>query len=168
MISLRMTAMIAVALSCATGQGAADIPAHLRLGAAEIVEAAAPASDIVFRMETDSPPTCGVSYAFLIDADKSLKTGTVTRAIPELGVDLQVEMRCDAARRTFVSDAGDVTMRPATNIGDPHVVEVTVHRETLSSLDFYWIAIAREGNHVTRLPEPGRFEAWRPLERWLH
>ena len=187
----RRSALVAacIGLLAVTGQdsGASqDARAHLRLRAARIVEVfdqarVAPAPTgrrrsemrdgerIAFSVELDRVPSCGdganASYLFLIDADQSTSTGTVTRAVPELGIEQKVEIRCDSSIRRFVSTVGDVAVRAAT-AGSPAALEVVVPGDVLPSERFNWVAFAHDGSTATRLPAAG-FERWQRLTRWL-
>jgi hypothetical protein len=169
------------------GGASQDARAHLRLQAARVIELfdAPPAPQgsaglrrsemrdgnrVAFSVELSTAPPCGrdasPAYLFLIDADRSAATGGRTQAVPELGIESKIEIRCDAASRRFVSSVGAVDVRPAA--GDsPAVLEVIAPASLLPSQRFHWVALAHDGTAYVRLPEAGRFETWRPLSQWL-
>lgn len=117
-------------------------------------------------------PECGpdgaaLSYAFLVDADRSRGTGAATRAFSELGVDAKLEIRCDPASGRLSSAVGEVVVRPADGSPQAHTIQLTTRVARLPSLNFYWIAMAREGRRFDRLPAAGRSGAWRIAELWI-
>jgi hypothetical protein len=127
-------------------------------------------SRVAFSVEFDASPSCGPdanpSYLFLIDSDRSVATGGRTQAVPELGVEFKVEIRCDAASRRFVSSLGAVDVRAGA--GDsPTILEVIAPANVLPSERFHWVALAHNGSRFVRLPDAGRFAAWRPVRQWL-
>lgn len=117
-------------------------------------------------------PVCGrdgatLSYLFLVDADRARMTGAVTRAFSELGVDAKVEIRCDPATGRLSSAVGEVAVQPADGSPQAHTIQLTTRVARLPSLNFYWIAMAREGRRFDRLPAAGRSGAWRIAELWI-
>jgi hypothetical protein len=114
-------------------------------------------------------PECGrdgapLSYAFLVDADRSRRTGVATRAFPELGIDARLEVRCDPSTGRLVSTLGEVAVQPADGPAHAHTIRLTTRVGRLPSVSFHWIAMAREGRRFDRLPEDGRSGAWRIAE----
>ena len=129
-----------------------------------------PASRLALSLELDAPASCGadanLAYLFLIDSDRSTATGGSTRAVPELGIDWKAEIRCDPATGRFVSELGAVDVRQAT-ADSPTIIAVITPGGTLPTERFHWVAVARDRSRFVRLPEAGRFEAWRPVKQWL-
>lgn len=163
--------VLALAISGSASHGQQTGGARIALRAAQILELFdATPKRVAFRIDLDATPTCdgaAPSYSFLIDADRTKTTGGKTRAFAELGIDAQVEIRCDATSKKFVSAAGEVVVTAAIG-GSAARLEVVTPLAALPSQTFYWIAVAREGPRYVRLPEAGRFEAWRTVDRWLH
>ena len=117
-------------------------------------------------------PVCGrdgaaLSYAFLVDADRSKATGAVTRAFGELGIDAKLEIRCDATTGRLSSTLGEVAVQPAGGSPQAHTIQLTTRVGRLPSVNFYWVAMAREGRRFDRLPAAGRSGAWRIAELWI-
>jgi len=115
-----------------------------------------------------SRDSAALSYAFLVDADRYVKTGAVTRAFSELGVDAILEIRCDLTTGRLSSTLGDVAVQPAdTSAAQAHTIQLTTRVGSLPSVDFHWVAIAREGRRFDRLPKAGRSGAWRIASLWI-
>ncbi len=184
----RFIVVLAVAIGGSASHGHQQAEhADLRLRAARIVELfdppakaagpgggrrsqMAPGSRVAFSLEFDGPASCGAAanpaYLFLIDSDRSMATGGRTQAVPELGIDWKVEIRCDPATGRFVSPLGAVEVRAAT-ADSPRIIEVITPAGVLPTERFHWVVVALDGSRFVRLPEAGKFEAWRPVREWL-
>jgi hypothetical protein len=114
-----------------------------------------------------SPP---LSYAFLIDRDRSTTTGAATRAFSELGIDAIVDIRCNPATGALSSTLGEVAVEAAeAGAASPaaHTIRLTTRVGALPSVDFHWIAMSREGRRFDRIPAAGRSGAWRTATLWI-
>lgn len=164
----------ALALIAASGpmvSAQAPTTPYLVLQWAEVEERIPPRSEpvIVFRLAVDAAAPCtadraAVSYTFLLDTDRSRTTGTVTRAFPELGIDGSVEVRCDPATGRFTSEAGAVTVASRPGATPGWELAVAVPRRLAPSLEFDWVAIAREDHRYDRVPGSGASSLWRSVE----
>lgn len=141
----------------------------LTLLSADIEELVPPGRgrQVVFRLRVSEPAPCdasraGVSYAFLIDADRSTTTGARTLGFPELGIDRTLIIGCDPTSGRFTSDSGPVTTgRPFDATDTGWELSVALPFDRIPSREFRWIAVAREGSQYDRLPAVGRAGAWR-------
>ena len=113
-----------------------------------------------------SPVKPGTVYLFLIDADRSRRTGVVARPFTEVGVDAEITIHCDAASTRFISRLGAVVVTHTKDVETPDTLELTTTVGALPSRDFSWVAVARDGRAQTRYPPAGRVGAWRILELW--
>jgi hypothetical protein len=160
------------------GQSPAGVPPYLNLLSARIHEEApfepeARANrQVVFTLVASAQPPCAAQaarteYAFLIDKDGLPTTGVRLAAIPEMGADGTILIRCDPARRTYVSAAGPVEIRTDNEAPGAYAVEVRTRLGELPGVAFRWIAVAREGELIFRIPEPGRTAPWEHYETAL-
>lgn len=113
--------------------------------------------------ECTAAAAAGPRYAFLIDADRNLQTGTRTASFPELGIDSQVAVQCGANGR-FTSTLGSAAVRQIAGATGRWAIDVSTTVGALPSVEFLWVAIARDGNRVHRLPASGRVGTWGILE----
>lgn len=152
---------------------AQDVP-YLTMLSAEIEELTPPGRgrQVVFRIRVSQPAPCdasraGVSYAFLIDTDRSEATGARTEGFPELGIDRTLTIRCDPTAGRFTSSAGPVTTgRPFSAADTGWELGVSIPFDRVPSREFSWIAVARDGTRYDRLPEAGQAGFWRE-DMWL-
>jgi hypothetical protein len=162
----------------ATGAAQGGELPHLTILAANIAEESfAEAKPMLERVATltitvAGRPACGrdgapISYAFLVDADRSRRTGAATQAFRELGIDARLEIRCDPAGGRLVSPLGEVVVQPTEGSAQAHTIQLTTRVGRLPSVHFHWIAVAREGRRFDRLPAAGRAGAWRIAELWI-
>ena len=126
---------------------------------------------ITFSVILDRAPVCDAgrapaSFAFLIDADRSTATGAVRDDSVELGVDWEIPIWCDVTAGRFSSELGDVEVGPSSDGDHDYVLSVTTRAGRLPSLEFDWIATARDDGRLTRVPAAGGAASWRVLERW--
>jgi hypothetical protein len=150
-------------------------PAHLNLLLAEIREQGdvrwgEPSSrEVVFRVVVAGRPPCDarnadLEYTFLIDSDRSTATGMRVEPFGKLGLDARVSMTCDPARGAFTSRMGTVTVEPARERPGAFRVQLVTSVEKLPSLEFYWIAVARDGEALAKLPDTNDYGVWGILE----
>jgi hypothetical protein len=143
-------------------------PPHLDILSATVEEqppiyaASAPSRTVVLRLELAGavPSPCGPDaqeYGFLIDSDRDRLTGVTAAEFEDLGVDAKVAATCDPGSGLFVGPAGTTVSvtGPSSNILE---IRTTVQR--LPSLDLSWIAFAREGTLLLRLPEAPAHGGW--------
>jgi hypothetical protein len=151
---------------------------HLTILSANIAEESfADAKPILERVATltitvAARPACSpegppLSYAFLVDRDRSTRTGALTRAFSEIGIDVILEIRCDPTTGRLSSTLGDVAVQPAEESPQAHTITLTTRVRSLPSVDFYWVAMARQGRRFDRLPATGRSGAWRAANLWI-
>lgn len=171
--ALRLVVVLALAIdgrSVATGAAAPQtsaqltVPAHVDLLSARIHEeppfepSRMAQRVVVFTLSVADQPRCteqtkDVEYAFLIDTDGRTTTGVRLAAFPELGVEAKIAMHCDPRSGRFVSRSGTVQTRPDPDRARAHLVELRARLGDLPSAGFRWIAVAKQGDVFTRVPE---------------
>lgn len=98
---------------------------------------------------------CGAAvrrYGFLVDADRQPSTGQTAAAFPGLGIDAQLFAECNGG--AWSSPLGAVTVQPNAS-GTGSVIQIQTAAGLLPSGEFNWVAFARQGSRVTRLPASG-------------
>lgn len=156
------------------GQPAPVDSPHLVLLSAEVAEVVPPGRNLIrdrqvrFRLLAAGTPPCsaersGVSYTFLIDSDRSTKTGVSMRGFPEIGIDQRLTIRCDPQQGRFVSASGAVDAGPAAGSGAVWELSVLVPLRTLPSTAFEWVALARDASRYDRIPRSGEVGRWAVL-----
>lgn len=154
-------------------------PPYLRVLAATIAEgppfeAAAIANrEVRFRLAIAGAPPCGagqpdVAYDFLIDGRPWQRRGVILHSVPEIQPGARLSLSCDRVSGRFVSSIpGVVTVGPSDDAPAAYALEVRTRLGELPAVEFAWVAMAREGDRFTRLPEAGSFGVWRIYERAL-
>ena len=152
-------------------------PPYLRLLAATIAEgppfeaAALAQREVRFRLVMAGAPPCGtersdVTYDFLLDARPWQRGGVNLAAIREIKAGARLTFSCDRARGQFAASVpGMVTLEPLPDPAGAHALEVRTRLRELPAVEFAWVAVARERDFFTRLPESGAFGVWRIYER---
>jgi hypothetical protein len=170
--TLGRVALVFACFVAATGVGRAQTSGapHLVLEYAEVEERLPPRSEpvLVFRAVVHGAPPCSaarsnVSYTFFLDTDRTRTTGTRTKAIPEIGIERSVVIRCDFGAGRFTSASGPVTLTMLGGASPMWELAVSVPRRILPTFEFDWVAIAQEDVRFDRLPSAGEALVWRTL-----
>jgi hypothetical protein len=153
----------------------AVVPAYRDILSASIIEEnpeSLPVKDRPVRLtvELAAQPPCTVantdlSYGFLVDSDQISSTGSTLAVFAPLGVEAMLTARCNPVTQLYSSTLGAVTV--TQTVSTTWLLEILTTNDSLPSVDFYWIAFAREGGSFNRLPQPPGFSRWTTFERGL-
>jgi hypothetical protein len=124
---------------------------------------------VVFSLRLAGRPPCApnrssASYVFVLDA-RPWQPGRITiPLVPELRPTARLAVTCDPARGRFVASipTASVTLR---SDGDAAVLDIATTLRELPAVEFRWVALATDGEMVTRVPARGRAARWRIQER---
>lgn len=111
---------------------------------------------LVAELSVAGEPDCGLhpeaEYGFFVDVDPdaSPRTGALGPALDGLGVDLRISARCEDGE--LVSPAGEVSVVEVGGEEESWLITITTNEPGLPRT-FEWIAYARVGGEVSRVPE---------------
>lgn len=169
LMSVTSTNTLPAAHSNALGQEPA--PAALKVVSANIddvvpINRPIARREVRFSIRLASAPTCAAGsrgeYGFLIDADKSAKSGVAIPGLEPLGVDARIVMRCDEATGRFVSPTGRVV--PIVDQRSPGLDLVTTVGQ-LPSVEFFWAPYAATAGQLSLIAGTRRYSTWAIPER---
>ncbi len=171
----RLFSAIALALAPAAAS-AQSVPPHLDILSATVREVPPlnPASVgprvVIVAVTVAGAPPCSPSspfgsYGVFVDADLDPATGLADPIFAPLGVDARLTAACDPASGLFTSPAGPVTLTAGP--GGSTVVSIRSTASKVPSIDFRWIAFARDDDDLTRLPASPEAGRWAIIERMI-